>query len=67
MVSRLAEVSLRGRKAEETVREVMRVLQVEKVEELVATLRARLDRFRNLDECTFKILELESTNKQMVL
>ena len=26
-----------------------------------------MDRFRNLDECTFKILELESTNKKIVM
>ena len=26
-----------------------------------------MDRFRNLDECTFKILELESTNKKIVV
>jgi len=45
----------------------MRVLHVEKADELMPTLRARVDRFRNLDESTFKILELESLNKQIVL
>jgi hypothetical protein len=33
---------------------------------LLPTLCTRIDRFRNLDECTFKILELESLNKQVV-
>ncbi len=29
-------------------------------------LRARVERFRSMDECTFKILELESINKRVV-
>lgn len=44
----------------------MRILQVDSWEEVVHNLRARVERFRNLDECTFKILELESINKRVV-
>ena len=52
---------------EEILQEVMRILQCEYCEDIPATIRARVDRFRNLDECTFKILELESTNKKIVV
>ena len=44
----------------------MEVLKVEGVEQIAPTLRTRLERFKNLDECTFRILELESINKKIV-
>lgn len=48
------------------LKEAMRILQVDSWEELVHNLRARVERFRNMDECTFKILELEAINKRVV-
>ena len=33
---------------------------------MVPTLQTRLEKFKNLDECTFRILELESINKKIV-
>lgn len=51
---------------EKVLHEAMHILQVDSWDELVHNLRARVERFRNLDECTFKILELEAINKRVV-
>lgn len=45
----------------------MKILQIDRWEDILHNLRNRVDRFRNLDECTFRIMELEALNKRMVV
>jgi chromosome segregation ATPase len=65
-VRRSVEGRRRSEAAEGVLKEAMRILQVDSWDELVHNLRARVERFRSLDECTFKILELEAINKRVV-
>jgi hypothetical protein len=65
-VRRTVEGRRRAEAGEGVLKEAMRILQVDSWEELVHNLRARVERFRNMDECTFKILELEAINKRVV-
>lgn len=65
-VRRAVEGRRRAEAGEGVLKEAMRILQVDSWEELVHNLRARVERFRSMDECTFKILELEAINKRVV-
>lgn len=65
-IEKYLEAAKKYQEKEELIREIMKILQVRKSEDVLENLRARVERFRNLDECTFKILELESVNKKVI-